>query len=232
MLDDDKAAYAYLREGLTGASAKAIAAHLCGWGRQDGSYPHDAGDFGRCEALLDAIPELRGRLPEMAAVNAYWAALVPCWDEIRATEPSSREAVIRHIVLPIEDLDPGCARFGKAATLRAAPITFSAEEYHQAARAAAGKPPMRETEADRAVRDRAFEVTAAELRQFVERIEQLEAEQRDLAATKKEAYAEAKGRGHNTKVLRKLIALRKRKPDDVAEEQAVLDAYLAALRMA
>lgn len=87
--------------------------------------------------------------------------------------------------------------------------------------------PMCETEADRA-----FAVTADELRQFIERIEQIESEQRDLAATKAEAYAEAKGRGYDAKVLRKVVALRKRKPDDVAEEQAVMDVYLAALGMA
>jgi len=43
--------------------------------------------------------------------------------------------------------------------------------------------------------------------------------------------AEAKGRGYDVKVLRKIIALRKRKPDDIAEEEAVLDLYKAALGM-
>ena len=41
--------------------------------------------------------------------------------------------------------------------------------------------------------------------------------------------AEAKGRGYDTKVLRKIIALRKRKPDDIAEEEAVLELYKSAL---
>jgi uncharacterized protein (UPF0335 family) len=77
-----------------------------------------------------------------------------------------------------------------------------------------------------------YAVTAEELRQFIERIEQLEAEKRDLAEQLKEAMAEAKGRGYDTKVLRKLVALRKRKPDEIAEEEAVLDAYKAALGMA
>lgn len=76
-----------------------------------------------------------------------------------------------------------------------------------------------------------YAITAEELRQFIERIEQLEAEKRDLAEQLKEAMAEAKGRGYDTKVLRKLVALRKRKPDDIAEEEAVLDAYKAALGM-
>jgi uncharacterized protein (UPF0335 family) len=77
-----------------------------------------------------------------------------------------------------------------------------------------------------------YAVTAEELRQFIERIEQLDAEKRDLAEQMKEAMAEAKGRGYDTKVLRKLVALRKRKPDDIAEEEAVLEAYKAALGMA
>lgn len=90
---------------------------------------------------------------------------------------------------------------------------------------------MRETEADRAVRDRAFAVTADELRQFIERFEQLESEKKDVAEQQKELMAEAKGRGYDTKVMRKVIALRKRKPDELAEEEAVLEVYKAALGM-
>jgi len=76
-----------------------------------------------------------------------------------------------------------------------------------------------------------YTVTADELRQFVERAEQLAAEKRDVAEQEKELFAEAKGRGYDTKVLRKVIALRKRKPDDIAEEEAVLEMYKAALGM-
>ena len=79
--------------------------------------------------------------------------------------------------------------------------------------------------------DAAYAVTADELRQFIERYEQLEAEKKDVAEQQKELMAEAKGRGYDTKVMRKVIALRKRKPDDVAEEEAVLDMYKAALGM-
>ena len=43
--------------------------------------------------------------------------------------------------------------------------------------------------------------------------------------------AEAKGRGYDTKVMRKVVALRKRKPDEIAEEEAVLEMYKAALGM-
>ncbi len=43
--------------------------------------------------------------------------------------------------------------------------------------------------------------------------------------------AEAKGRGYDTAVMRKVIALRKRKPDEIAEEEAIMDMYKAALGM-
>ena len=77
----------------------------------------------------------------------------------------------------------------------------------------------------------AYNVTADELRQFVERFEQLESEKKDVAEQQKELLAEAKGRGYDTKVMKKVIALRKRKPDEIAEEQAVLDMYMSALGM-
>lgn len=74
-----------------------------------------------------------------------------------------------------------------------------------------------------------YRVAAAELRSFVERYERLEAEKKDIAEQQKEVMAEAKGRGYDQKALRKLIALRKRDPADVAEEEAVLQVYWDAL---
>jgi uncharacterized protein (UPF0335 family) len=76
-----------------------------------------------------------------------------------------------------------------------------------------------------------YAVTADELRQFIERYEQLESEKKDVTEQQKELMAEAKGRGYDTKVMRKVIALRKRKPDDIAEEEAVLELYKTALGM-
>ena len=54
-----------------------------------------------------------------------------------------------------------------------------------------------------------YRVTAGELRQFIERFERLDAEKKDLAEQQKEVMAEAKARGYDTKVMRKVIALRK-----------------------
>jgi len=76
-----------------------------------------------------------------------------------------------------------------------------------------------------------YRVTAGELRQFIERLERLDTEKKDLAEQMKEVLAEAKGRGYDTKVIRKLVALRKRDKDDIAEEEAVLEMYKEALGM-
>lgn len=81
------------------------------------------------------------------------------------------------------------------------------------------------------ISDATYNVTAEELKQFIERYEHLDAEKRDIADQMKEVMAEAKGRGYDTKALRKLIALRKRDKDDIAEEEAVLEMYKAALGM-
>ena len=73
--------------------------------------------------------------------------------------------------------------------------------------------------------------TGKELRQFIERLEHLEQEKKDIAEQIKEVMAEAKGRGFDTATIRKIISLRRKKPDDRAEEEAILEVYLAALGM-
>ena len=84
---------------------------------------------------------------------------------------------------------------------------------------------------DDSVTDTTYRVTADELRQFIERFERLEAEKKDIADQQKEVMAEAKSRGYDTKVMRRVIALRKRDKDDLAEEEAVLQMYREALGM-
>ena len=70
-----------------------------------------------------------------------------------------------------------------------------------------------------------------ELLQFIERWEHLDVEKKDIADQQKEVMAEAKGRGYDTKIMRRLIAERRRKPDDIAEEEAVLELYRNAIQM-
>jgi uncharacterized protein (UPF0335 family) len=79
--------------------------------------------------------------------------------------------------------------------------------------------------------DATYGIAAGELKSFVERIERLDAEKKDIADQQKEVMAEAKGRGYDVKVLRKIIAIRKRDANDLAEEEAVMEMYKAALGM-
>ena len=74
-------------------------------------------------------------------------------------------------------------------------------------------------------------VSVEELLQLIERWERMNVEKRDIADCQKEVMAEAKGRGYDTKVIRKLIAERKRHADDIAEEEAVLEMYREAIKM-
>ncbi len=76
-----------------------------------------------------------------------------------------------------------------------------------------------------------YRVTSGELRAFVERYERLEVEKKDIADHQKEVMAEAKSRGYDTKILRKVIALRKKDPQEISEEEAVLELYKDALGM-
>lgn len=74
-------------------------------------------------------------------------------------------------------------------------------------------------------------VTADELRKFIERAEQLASEKRDIAEQEKELFAEAKGRGYDTKVMRKIIKDRKIARDALAEFEAVEEMYRSAIGM-
>ena len=76
-----------------------------------------------------------------------------------------------------------------------------------------------------------YQVYADELRQFVERYESLESEKRDIADAQKGVMAEARGRGYDAKAMRRIIALRKKTRDELAEEQAIVEMYMQALGM-
>ena len=73
--------------------------------------------------------------------------------------------------------------------------------------------------------------THGQLKSIVERIERLEEEKKTIAADIKEVYAEAKANGFDTKILRKVISLRKKEVAEREEEQSMLDVYMAALGM-
>jgi uncharacterized protein (UPF0335 family) len=74
-------------------------------------------------------------------------------------------------------------------------------------------------------------IAGERLKSLIERIERLEEEKRALAEDIKEVYAEAKGAGFDTRIMRQLIRIRKRDQDELDEEETLLDVYKRALGM-
>lgn len=72
-------------------------------------------------------------------------------------------------------------------------------------------------------------VAGEQLRSFVERIENLEADKKVVTDDIKELYSAAKQNGFDPKTIRKVIAYRKQKKADREEQQMLLDTYLHAL---
>ncbi|MGQ4273515.1 DUF2312 domain-containing protein [Terrihabitans sp. B22-R8] len=77
----------------------------------------------------------------------------------------------------------------------------------------------------------ATDVAKDQLLSIIERIERLEEEKKGIADDIKEVYAEAKGNGFDTKVLRKVISIRKQDAAEREEQDAILELYLSALGM-
>lgn len=75
-------------------------------------------------------------------------------------------------------------------------------------------------------------VAQDQIKAFIERIERLEEEKAAIAGDIKEVYAEAKGNGFDTKVLRKIVAIRKQDQSERMEQEALLELYMTALGMA
>ncbi|MFV0358866.1 DUF2312 domain-containing protein [Tropicimonas sp.] len=75
------------------------------------------------------------------------------------------------------------------------------------------------------------QATGERLRSFVERLERLEEEKKEVAEQIKEVFAELKGEGFDATAIRAILKRRKQDPDQVAEQEAVLDLYMTALGM-
>lgn len=73
-------------------------------------------------------------------------------------------------------------------------------------------------------------VSAGQLKSFVERIESLEAGKREVLEDIKQVYLEAKSFGFDVKILRKVVAERRKAEAEREEESALLDVYLQALK--
>jgi uncharacterized protein (UPF0335 family) len=74
-------------------------------------------------------------------------------------------------------------------------------------------------------------VAADELRLLIERAERLEEEKKAIADDIKDVMAEAKSRGYDTKAIRQIMRIRKKKKEEFQEEEAILETYMAALGM-
>ena len=72
-------------------------------------------------------------------------------------------------------------------------------------------------------------VSGAQLRQFIDRVENLEQEKAELSEQIRDVMAEAKAEGFDTKVLRQLMRMRKMKKEELAEQEELLDLYRRAL---
>ena len=72
---------------------------------------------------------------------------------------------------------------------------------------------------------------AGQLKSLVERIERLEEEKTALTSDIREVFAEAKGHGFDTKIMRQVIRIRRLDRADRQEQEAILDLYLSALGM-
>lgn len=75
------------------------------------------------------------------------------------------------------------------------------------------------------------QVAADQLRAIVERVERIDVERSELNEDRKEIFSEAKGNGFDVKTLKAIIKLRKMEPDQLAEQEAMLDLYKYAMGM-
>ena len=82
------------------------------------------------------------------------------------------------------------------------------------------------SDSDRA--DKMGQATREKLRQFIGRIERLEGEKAELASDIRDVFSEMKTFGLDTKVMRKVIALRKQDENERSEQEALIDMYLEA----
>jgi Uncharacterized protein conserved in bacteria len=80
-------------------------------------------------------------------------------------------------------------------------------------------------------KDEVYTTAAEEVREFIERLERLESQISDIRNDVKLVCSEAKDRGYEPKILKKIVALRKRDSDDVATEEALLETYKSAIGM-
>jgi uncharacterized protein (UPF0335 family) len=73
--------------------------------------------------------------------------------------------------------------------------------------------------------------TANQLRSFIERIERLQEEKREISDQQKDVMSEAKSSGFEPKIIKKIVAIHKRNRSEIEEEEALMETYMSALGM-
>lgn len=76
------------------------------------------------------------------------------------------------------------------------------------------------------------DVSGADILAILERVERLHEERKAIASDISDIFAEAKSKGYNVKVLKKLVKERAEDPDQRAEMDAIADLYRAAVSRA
>lgn len=114
----------WLNGSDTGSSSIALAREAAGMGG-DAAHPHDGSDLGRCLRLIARIPEVRGAVDTLAAKDAYWKALAPEWDTLKALyieemqKPTGKTyKAMRALLDPVEKADKRVIRIGPGITMR------------------------------------------------------------------------------------------------------------------
>jgi uncharacterized protein (UPF0335 family) len=74
-------------------------------------------------------------------------------------------------------------------------------------------------------------ISGERLRSFIKRIEKLEEDKAAVGEDLKEVYAEAKGTGFDTKIIRQIVKLRKIEVEKRRENDELLELYKAAIGM-
>lgn len=68
-----------------------------------------------------------------------------------------------------------------------------------------------------------------QLRQYIERAERIEEDRKALGVDLKDVFSEAKANGFDPKIMKKVLALRKKPQAERTEEEALIDTYMHAL---
>lgn len=115
----------WLGKGRRGASSEAMALAIAETETDKKDHPYDPDDFNRCLLFLDSVPAARDNLHKVARISKYWEALIERWSEIencfldevgldwsKAKHAPKTYALMREVLAPIENNDPGVVRFG------------------------------------------------------------------------------------------------------------------------